>query len=167
MKRLALSLAMAACLALPVGTAAASGPKEDLVSGTGQGVFGTQFGPLSSHAHVTARGDATDARGKTWTRFFDTPVGDVLIKASVYCVNAVGNQAIVGVIVEQSNTTFVPPGSTVLRWVIDNGEGSNDPPDQTGTIGLFPPPPTCPPPALAPIALGPVVQGNFVVKDDE
>jgi hypothetical protein len=95
------------------------------------------------------------------------PVGDVLIKGSVYCVNADGNQAVVGLIVEQSNTVFVPAGSAVLRWVIDNGEGSDDPPDQTGTIGLFPPPPTCPSPALAPIVLGPVEQGNFVIKDGE
>jgi hypothetical protein len=72
MRRLASSLAMAACLALTAGTAAASGSKEDLVSGTGHGVFGTQFGPLSSHVHVNARGDAADATGRTWGRFFDT-----------------------------------------------------------------------------------------------
>jgi hypothetical protein len=90
-----------------------------------------------------------------------------LIAGSVFCVNADGNQAVVGVIVEQSNTVFVPPGTVALRWVVDNGEGSNDPPDQTATLTLFPPPPTCPPATLAPIELGPVHQGNFVVKDGE
>jgi hypothetical protein len=54
MSRLA-SLAIAACLALTAGTAAASGPKEDLVSGTVQGVFATGVGSFSSHVHVNAR----------------------------------------------------------------------------------------------------------------
>ena len=166
MKRTASSLAVAAvCIVAPVQHAAAMGPSEDLVSGTGQGIFATQFGLLSSQAHVNARGGPSGARGQTWARFFDTPVGDVLIKGSVFCLNADENEAVIGTIVEQSNTPFVPPGSAVLRKVIDNGEGSNDPADQTGTISMFPPPPSCPPPAVAPIGTGPVDQGNFVVKD--
>ena len=166
MKRLTAGLALAAiCLAAQTSAVSAAGPKQDLVSGAGKGFFATQFGAFFSHAHVNAKGDATDAHGQTWARFFDTPVGDVLIKASVLCVNADGNQAIVGAVVTQSNTTFVPPGSGVLRKVVDNGQGRHDPPDQTGTISFFPPPTSCPPPTLAPIATGPVDRGNFVVKD--
>jgi hypothetical protein len=167
MERLAAGLAVVvSCLAITAGTASATGPPDDLVSGTGQGVFPTQFGPFASHAHVSAKGDPTSAHGHTWARFFGTPVGEVLIKASVYCLNVEGNQAIVGSIVTRSNTTFVPPGSSVFRKVVDNGQGSNDPPDQTGTLGLFPPPPFCPPPSFFPfIETGPVEQGNYVVKD--
>lgn len=167
MKRLAASLAVSiSCLATTAVTASATAPRDDLVSGTGQGVFWTGFGPFASQAHVNAKGDATDAHGHTWARFFDTPLGDVLIKGAVHCLNVEGNQAIIGTIVEESNTTLVPPGTAVFRKVIDNGQGSNDPPDQTGTISLFPPPPTCPPPsAFAFIETGPVEQGNYVVKD--
>ena len=166
MKRLAAGPVMAVlCLAPIAGAATAAGPKEDLVTGTGQGTFATQFGAFSSHAHVNARGEPADAHGQTWAHFFETPVGDVLIKGSVFCVNASGNEAIVGIIVEESNTSFVPPGSAVLRKVIDNGQGSHDPPDQTGTISFFPPPPSCPSPDVTFIATGPVDQGNFVVTD--
>jgi hypothetical protein len=165
--RVASSVAVAAaCLAASAATASATGAHDDLVSGTGQGIFWTQFGSLASHAHIRAKGDPSSAHGQSWARFYDTLVGDVLITASVYCVNAEGNQAIVGVIVTQSNTTFVPPGSAVYRKVIDNGQGSNDPPDETGSTGLFPPLPFCPPPSSFPfIETRPVEQGNYVVTD--
>lgn len=167
MERLAAGLAVVvSCLAVTAGTASATGPHDDLVSGTGHGVFWTGFGPFASHAHVNAKGDPTSAHGQTWANAFDTPVGDVLVKASVYCVNVEGNEAIVGATVTQSNTPFVPPGSAVYRKVVDNGQGSNDPPDQTGSLGLFPPLPFCPPPSFFPfIETGPVEQGNYVVKD--
>jgi hypothetical protein len=89
--------------------------------------------------------------------------GDELV--SVFCVDVDGNQAIIGSIVEESNTSFVPVGSQVFRKVIDNGQGASDPPDQTGTISFFPPVFTQCFFATFPIATGPVVQGNFVVKD--
>ena len=93
------------------------------------------------------------------------PVGDVLIKGLVFCVNASGNEAIVGIIVEESNTSFVPPGSAVLRKVIDNGQGSHDPPDQTGTILVLSAPAELSQSYVTFIATGPVDQGNFVVTD--
>ena len=164
MNRVVASLvAVVACLVTAAGTATAAGPEEDLATGTGQGVFATDFGAFSSHAHVNARGGAVDAHGQAWARFFDTPIGDLLIKGSVYCVDAQGNQATVGILVEESNAFVVPVGSRVVRKVVDNGEGAGDPPDETGTTLAFPSP-VCPP-AVTPIPTGPVEQGNFVVKD--
>jgi hypothetical protein len=165
MKRLVVAFAIGTASLAATAASAGAGPRDNLVAGTGQGVLATQFGAFSSHAHVNARGDATDAHGKTWARFFNTPVGDVLIKGSVFCVDADGNEAIVGSIVEESNTSFVPVGSQVFRKVIDNGQGRSDPPDQTGTVSFFPPLFTQCPLATAPIATSPIVQGNFVVKD--
>jgi hypothetical protein len=164
MKRLVAAVAaVAGCLAATGGIASAAGPS--VVSGDGQGVFASAFGPFSSKAHVDAVGDATDAHGHVRAQFFNTPVGYVLIKSDVYCVNAQGNEAIVGSTVVESNTTFVPVGSTVLRRVIDNGQGANDPPDQTGTISFPFHLPSCPSPSEAPIPTGPVDQGNFIVQD--
>jgi len=154
--------ASVACLAASGAAASAAGPTQDQVDGNVKGVFPTQFGPFASQVHVNAKGNAIDAQGNTWGNFFDTPVGDVVVRASVYCVDVEGNQAIVGSIVERSNTAFVPVGSVTFRKVIDNGEGRNDPPDQTGTTSFFPAPPRCPP-ATTPIATAPVDEGNFVV----
>jgi hypothetical protein len=162
-RRAALLMASALCLLTAVSPAgAAAGPKEDLVIGTGQGLFPTEFGTFSAHVHVNARGDETDARGHTRVRT-DTPIGEVLVDGSVFCVNADGNQATVGVVVERSN--FFTPGTARLRKVVDNGQGRHDPPDQTGATAFVPPPATCPPPAVTPIPTGPVDQGNFEVKD--
>lgn len=165
MKRLVIAFTIGAASLAAAAAHAGADPGEDIVAGTGQGVFATQFGAFSSHAHVNARGDITDAHGQTWARFFNTPVGDVLIKGSVFCVDVEGNHAVIGSIVEESNTSFVPVGSQVFRKVIDNGQGESDPPDQTGTISFFPPVFTQCFFATFPIATGPVVQGNFVVKD--
>lgn len=166
MLRIAAVLATAAsCVAATAGAAGAAGPKQDLVSGTGKGDVITGFGPFFSHVHVNAKGDETDAHGRSWGRFFDTSVGDVATRGSVYCVNVDGNEAIVGTITTRSNTSFVPVGMRNLWKIVDNGQGRHDPPDRVGILG-FPPSASCPPPALASgVPTGPVEQGNFVVKD--
>ena len=166
MKRIAAGLAIAAaCVAATAGAAGAAGPKQDLVSGSGKGLIVTNLGTFSGHVHVRAKGDATVARGQTWSRFFDTPVGLVATRGSALCVNADGNEAIVMTVTRRANQ-FVPVGSVFLWKIVDNGQGSNDPPDEIGvTPAPFPPPTSCPPPALAPIPTGPVGQGNLVVKD--
>jgi hypothetical protein len=164
MKRLWMSVAVAITAAAlgPVAPSTAK-PGEDRVVGTGQGTFPTDFGAFPSHAHVNAKGDAQAAHGHAWARF-DTPVGEVLIKGTPFCVDAVGNQAVVGFVVEQSNIGLVPVGSRILRKVIDNGEGLKDPPDQTGTTVAPQSTTTCPP-GTTPIPTGAVDQGNFVVDD--
>jgi hypothetical protein len=164
MKRLASALVIALGTLAATAVPAGADPGDDLVAGTGQGVLPTQFGAFSSQVHVNAKGDAADAHGQIIGRFFATPVGDVETRASVYCVNAVGNEAVVGAVIVKSTTPFVPVGSIVFRKVIDNGSGGNDPADQTGTVG-FPTRIPCPPPELAPIATLPIEQGNFVVMD--
>lgn len=165
MNRFSASLAVAAIwLAAPAGAAGAAGPTQDLVSGTGKGEVMTGFGPFFSHVHLNAKGDAAHAHGRSWGRFFDTSVGDVATRGSVFCVNADGNEAIVGTITTRSNTSFVPVGSRNLWKVVDNGQGRHDPPDRIGVFS-FPPLASCPAPALVPVPTGPIERGNFVVKD--
>jgi hypothetical protein len=166
MLRIATILAVSAMwLAAAAAIANATGPNQDLVSGTGKGDVVTGFGPFFSHVHVNAKGDETDAHGHTWARFFDTPVGDVATRGSVFCVKVDGNEAIVGTITTRSNTAFVPVGSRNLWKIVDNGQGRHDPPDRVGVFG-FPPSTSCPPPALtSALPTGPVERGNFVVKD--
>ncbi len=97
MQRVAVSSAItAACFLAVGGVATAAGPKQDLVPGTGQRFFPGPFGTFSSQFHVNAIGGRTHVRGGTLGRV-DTPIGTVRIRSSVYCVTAVGNQAIIGV----------------------------------------------------------------------
>ena len=97
MKRVVVSSAIvAACFLAIGGVATAAGPEQDLVTGTGQGLFPGPFGTFSSQFHVNAIGGRTHVRGGTLGRF-DTPIGTVRIRSSVYRVTAVGNQAIIGV----------------------------------------------------------------------
>jgi hypothetical protein len=158
-------LGVVMCFAAAGGAASAAGPKQDLVSGAGKGDVVTGFGPFFSHVHVNAKGDATDAHGRSWGRFFDTPGGDVATRGSVFCVNAAGNEAIVGTITTRSNSPFVPVGMRNFWKIVDNGQGHNDPPDRVGIVGGSMAT-SCPPPAVASgTPTGPIERGNFLVKD--
>jgi hypothetical protein len=112
---------------------------------------------------VNAKGNALEGRGHAFARFDNAaPFSDVELRGSVQCIDAVGNQATIVLRIEKSNTPFVPPGTLLLRKIIDNGEGAGDPPDQSGVM------PTAAlvcPPATTPLPTAPVDQGNFVVHD--
>jgi hypothetical protein len=93
--------------------------------------------------------------------------GGLRIHGDIVCFGIVGtNIARIAGRVDQSNYAPVPEGSIVLWTVVDNGEGANDPPDQTSDfVGPFPE-------AAAPIhcaaginlgAFFPVLSGNLQV----
>jgi hypothetical protein len=64
--------------------------------------------------------------------------GGVRVHGNVICFTIVGNRARMGGIVEQSSEpAFV--GLHVVWTVVDNGEGKNDPPDQTSDFFVVPP----------------------------
>ena len=162
-KATVVTLAAAATLSGAPGLANAA-PGDDLVAGSGQGLQDTPFGPLPNHVNVNAKGDADDAHGHMSVRFGNGPDA-VYVRGAVRCVNAVGNEAVVTVQVEKSNTPVVPVGAFLFRKVIDNGQGAGDPPDQTGSAPAFFFPGFCPPPTALPFAVRPIEQGNFVVHD--
>ena len=118
---------------------------------------------MPTQVHVNARGNTVEAEGQAFTRIDAGTFGEVEVRTSVVCVNAIGNQALVLVRVERSNTAVAPVGSLFWRKVIDNGQGANDPPDETGVMGALTT--TCPAPETIPMPTGVVDLGNFVVRD--
>ena len=156
------ALVTAAALAA-VPSAASAAPGQDLVAGSGKGLLPAGFGPMPTQVHVNAVGNPLEAKGQVPTRIDAGAFGQVEIRASVECVHAVGNQALVLARTERSNTPFAPVGSLFWRKVVDNGEGANDAPDLTGAMVALTP--TCPSPLTIPMPTGAVDQGNFVVHD--
>ena len=118
---------------------------------------------MPSQVHVNAVGDPIEAKGQGYARIDAGTFGQIETRASVECVNAVGNQALVLTRTTRSNTPFAPVGSLFWRKVVDNGEGANDAPDLTGAMVALTP--TCPSPETIPMPTGAIDQGNFVVRD--
>ena len=55
----------------------------------------------------------------------------------VTCMNVYdGNRAKIGGVITRSNDATLPPGTFAWFQVFDNGEGANDPPDQSSLIGF-------------------------------
>ena len=55
----------------------------------------------------------------------------------VTCMNVYdGNRAKIGGVITRSNDATIPPGTFAWFQVFDNGEGANDPPDQSSLIGF-------------------------------
>jgi hypothetical protein len=63
--------------------------------------------------------------------------------------------------VTQSSTGLAPPGANIVDRAVDNGEGVNDPEDES-TGFLTNPGTTCPP---IPISTTPIEQGNITNHD--
>ena len=53
------------------------------------------------------------------------------IHGEIVCFTIVGNTAFLGGRIDQSDSPLAPEGTYVIWTVFDNGEGQNDPPDQT------------------------------------
>jgi hypothetical protein len=73
----------------------------------------------------------------------------------------VGNSSWSRLRIDESNTGLAPPGLTIQDRAIDNGEGANDPEDES-TGFLSPPATTCP---QLPISTTPIEQGNITNHD--
>ena len=55
----------------------------------------------------------------------------------VTCMNVYdGNRAKIGGVIKNSNDPTLPPGTFAWFQVFDNGEGANEPPDQSSLIGF-------------------------------
>ena len=118
LKRLMVGLATGALLAamLP-GMASAGGPK-DMVSGSARAEGD------DSHVTVHAKSDADGANARGTYRYVgDYPGhGPLSLVADVVCLDADGNEAVVGALVTaSSNITLFPIGSGLLHYVEDNG----------------------------------------------
>jgi hypothetical protein len=145
------------------------GPNKDFRVGTHKGFCPTPFGSFPCQVHVngqgfSATGTGVPATGHWFINIF--PGGFlgldlVALEGDVTCLQAIGNSVWERLLITQSNTTLAPPGLTIIDRAIDNGEGANDPEDES-TGFLAPPGNTCPP---LPISTTPIEQGNITAHD--
>jgi hypothetical protein len=147
-----------------------AGPEEDFVVGSVRGPVVTPAGTFDSEQHVNARAEGPDvpllgAPAEGWFRTRIDALG-FEIRGRVLCINNVGNSSVThGVITESSLPQIIQVGFGTISRRVDNGEGNDDPPDESFGMVTGPPPsdgPDCPH-LLFPTL--PVEQGNFVVHD--
>src|SRR5215207_8478891 len=154
MGSLVVALALGAMLAPSSALATHSngqGPDKDFRVGSHKGFCPTPFGTFPCDVHVngqseSATGPGVPAQGHWFIRIYPGGVlGLDLVELSgdVVCLQAIGNSVWTRLLITQSSTGLAPPGFTILDRAVDNGEGANDPEDQS-TGFLAPPGVTCP-----------------------
>jgi hypothetical protein len=143
-------LALAACDGAPLATSAGEvmletdGDGRIMVTGSGHITAtgaDTDWRTFTFHARVRLDG-STDGSFQVQTRQTDpenTLLGEIL------CVAVVGNQAWMVGMVTTSDSPTAAPGTFTRFRVVDNGEGTEGPPDQVSLmeVGLLTPPPYC------------------------
>jgi hypothetical protein len=167
-------VAALAIAALVPGTALAThsngqGPDKDFRVGTHKGFCPTPFGSFPCQVHVngqgfSATGTGVPAQGHWYIRIFAGDflgLGTVELSGEVVCLSVVGNSAWSRLRIDESNTGLAPPGFTIIDRAVDNGEGANDPEDES-TGFLAPPGATCP---HTNISTTPIEQGNITNHD--
>jgi hypothetical protein len=173
----ACALAILASLALAghgSGVAQAGGGGGVIESMTGSGHFTGSNGEFVSFAHnAVKQADGTI----TGNYVIHLRSLDAVFKGPITCLAVVGNHAWAGGIAESVTSTnpnlAALEGQEMWFQVQDNGEGANDPPDMTTTIGVTPvggPPgqaaaycANVPPPRTFLV----VEKGNIQVRDDQ
>jgi hypothetical protein len=160
-------------IAMP-GTAMAThsngqGPNKDFRVGTHKGFCPTPFGTFPCQVHVNAQGfsatgTGVPATGHWYIRIFTAGalgLDQVDLAGEVVCLTAIGNSVWERLRIDESSTGLAPLGFTIIDRAVDNGEGVNDPEDES-TGFLAPPGTTCPP---IPITTTPIEQGNITAHD--
>jgi hypothetical protein len=168
-----LVLALVIAVMVP-GTALAThsngqGPDKDFRVGTHKGFCPTPLGTFPCQVHVngqgfSATGSGVPAQGHWYIRIFAGDflnLGTVSLSGDVVCLQTIGNSTHTRLLITQSSTGLAPPGFTIIDRAVDNGEGVNDPEDES-TGFLAPPGATCPP---LPLTTTPIEQGNITNHD--
>jgi hypothetical protein len=135
MTRIAIAIAILALVA--AGTAIAAGGGVSATGGshlTAYNVFGLQTLELQ-HFSFNARAQA-DGTADGWFDYRDVEDGAPFdASGPVWCMTVIGNEAWIGATIESSNDPSVV-GQGGWWHVVDNGEGSGDPPDVTSFLGV-------------------------------
>ena len=156
------------------------GPDKDFTNGTTKGMTATPLGTFPSMGHINASTDPGSPTcfmngdcGTFSLRLF-LPTNEVEVTGVVSCLVATPiagtNSSVYGAVLTSQEGQFGPfpsgslVGFRILARNIDNGEGANDPPDESGGQLLTPGPAftICPPIAFATL---PQPQGNVTVHD--
>jgi hypothetical protein len=153
------SLRLLSLCVLPAGASAGhsdgTGPKHDLVAGTGH----IETGPIEVNLHVNAISDpgGEDPRGHFWFRGNPPPIGEIDVRGRVTCLRVTGTAATVGF--EITRQKAGPAGPTGALFTIrDRGEPGAGV-DQFEGFPTPLPPTQCPPP----FGGRPITSGNFIV----
>jgi hypothetical protein len=139
-RQLAAIVAVAGLLTVPATASGDSG----LVASASGGVhwtialpnpFGVEVGnqPLAFNAKKYADGTV-----KGQFEYHQVALGESFnFHVEVTCMNVYdGNRAKIGGVITVSNDPTLPPGGFAWFQVFDNGDGANDPPDQSSLIGF-------------------------------
>ena len=146
------------------------GPNKDFQNGSDKTSCPTPFGSFPCQVHINGQSESASGPGvpASGTWFLNIFTGGFLglpdpvaLSGDVICLTAIGNSAWVRQLIVTSNTGLAPPGFTIIGRAVDNGEGANDPEDES-TGFLAPPGTTCP---TTPISTTPISQGNITIHD--
>jgi hypothetical protein len=179
MKRALSASALAFAFLMLPGTATGThsngtGPKQDLVAGTGRVNVFPLVPPEHPLVHVNAYRDKEtgEVKGHFFVRYpTSDPGGGFDMRGDVVCLTVVGNLA--GLVNEIEQVKGTPPrpglgfeeGNRFTMEIIDNGEpGTLDMVNFSGGFdpGTQPPPSSCP--GSAPNL--PITEGNYIVHQD-
>jgi hypothetical protein len=140
LRQLAAVVALAGLLTVPATASGGSG----LVASASGGVhwtielpnpFGVVVGnqPLAFNAKKYA-----DGRVKGQFEYHQVALGTSFnFHVDVTCMNVYdGNRAKIGGVIRVSNDPTLPPGMFAWFQLFDNGEGADDPPDQSSLVGF-------------------------------
>ena len=127
-----------AVVALALGAASSAGAGRGVVASAsgGYGYTGTAAGSFFD-VHPFTWNVQVHEDGKVHGRFNYTQVRDgveLSAKGSLTCAVIIGNQVWVGGIIEDSSRASLV-GLDMWFQAQDNGEGANDPPDMSSTLG--------------------------------
>ena len=130
-----------------------------LANGSGQTTSG---GQLRTFTFTAARDSANVSSGQA--ELFNRASG-VRVHIDINCLNVVGTTATMSGTVSTSNQTGVPflTGDPVWFTVVDNGHGTNSPPDLISYVYFFSGPPGIPCTNQFTVATVPVENGNVTV----
>jgi hypothetical protein len=145
------------------------GPGKDFRVGTHKGFCPTPLGTFPCQVHVngqgfSATGTGVPATGHWYIRIFAGSflnLGTVVLSGDVVCLQTIGTSTWTRLLITESSTALAPPGFTIIDRAVDNGEGVNDPEDES-TGFLAPPGATCAP---LPLSTTPIEQGNITNHD--
>jgi hypothetical protein len=130
-------------------------------STAGDAGYPTVTTEIDARADPTATSAATGTFALQYAAISASPARGSDLRGRVVCLSVDANKAMIGGIVESSNSAAYPAGMAVRLAITDNGDPGAGRDTSTAFLGGEP---TC---ALEPAAEVPLIEGNFVVRDGE
>ena len=160
MKRLALAVCLGSVLALAVPGVAAAGGPYDFVSGAIKRLG--LHDEIERHFILSAHNGPQGPNGQ-YTATYGKGKSSIGYKGTVTCINVVGNNAKVGILITESTHPEAVVGTYEILRVTDYGLPSDDGQRDALSPGVFT---STPADCSTPVAdTSPTYSGNFTVND--